>query len=211
MSLNAAELKLLIAEGEGLTVEFKEKYTPRIDRDIVAMANSSGGFILLGVGDDRRVTGEKLTNQMKAEISSLARNCDPHVPMAKISQDGMTQKMTQKEVRLVFRAAADRSFERLPCKGFSPENVQLSAVRDFLKETGADLKSGSEKTDSGWTASGVPAGRRRGDVGAAGAADDEPGYGPAEDGGQGRGVRGQAVKNRGKNKGAVLFGDGFFA
>ncbi|KAF0124452.1 MAG: ATP-dependent DNA helicase RecG [Elusimicrobia bacterium] len=138
--MNAAELKLLIAEGEGLTVEFKEKYTPRIDRDIVAMVNSSGGFILLGVSDDRRVTGEKLTNQMKAEISSLARNCDPHVPMAKISQDGMTQKMTQKEVRLVFRAAADRSFESLPCKGFSPENVQLSAVRDFLKETGADLK-----------------------------------------------------------------------
>ena len=165
--MDAKELKLLIAEGEGLTVEFKEKYTPRIDRDIVAMANSSGGFILLGVSDDRRVTGEKLTNQMKAEISSLARNCDPHISIAKISQvggvvvlevpegpekpyscssgyfrrlDGMTQKMTQKEVRLVFRAAADRSFESLPCKGFSPENVQLSAVRDFLKETGADLK-----------------------------------------------------------------------
>lgn len=42
--MNSERLKLLIAEGEGLTVEFKEKYTSKIDRDIVAMANSRGGF-----------------------------------------------------------------------------------------------------------------------------------------------------------------------
>ena len=34
-------VKLLIREGEGLTVEFKEKYTSRIDEDIVAFANSN--------------------------------------------------------------------------------------------------------------------------------------------------------------------------
>ncbi len=34
------ELHLLVKEGEGLTVEFKEKFTPKIDRDIVAMANA---------------------------------------------------------------------------------------------------------------------------------------------------------------------------
>lgn len=39
------ELKLLVAEGEGLTVEFKEKFTPKIDRDLVALANVRGGFI----------------------------------------------------------------------------------------------------------------------------------------------------------------------
>ena len=33
--MNIEQLKLLIAEGEGLTVEFKEKYTPKIDRDII--------------------------------------------------------------------------------------------------------------------------------------------------------------------------------
>ncbi|MDP2866204.1 MAG: ATP-binding protein, partial [Elusimicrobiota bacterium] len=165
--MNNEQLKLLIAEGEGLTVEFKEKYTSKIDRDIVALANSRGGFILLGVSDDGRITSEKLTNQLKAELSSLARNCDPHISITKITQigdvvaievseglekpyscssgyfrrlDGMTQKMTQKEVRLIFRAAADLSFESLPCKGFSFENVQLGKVRTFLKEAGASLK-----------------------------------------------------------------------
>jgi predicted HTH transcriptional regulator len=37
------DLKLIIAEGEGLSVEFKEKYTPKIDRDLVAFANTKGG------------------------------------------------------------------------------------------------------------------------------------------------------------------------
>ena len=42
------ELKLLIAEGEGLTVEFKERFTPRVLEDMVAFANGRGGQILLG-------------------------------------------------------------------------------------------------------------------------------------------------------------------
>lgn len=34
------QVKLFIREGEGLTVEFKEHYTSRVDEDIVAFANS---------------------------------------------------------------------------------------------------------------------------------------------------------------------------
>ena len=50
--MNLEKLKLLIAEGEGLTVEFEEKYTSKIDRDIVAFANARGGYIILGVNDE---------------------------------------------------------------------------------------------------------------------------------------------------------------
>lgn len=41
--MDDAQIKLLIAEGEGLMAEFKEKYTSKIDRDIVALANAWGG------------------------------------------------------------------------------------------------------------------------------------------------------------------------
>ena len=41
-TITADQVKLLIREGEGLTVEFKERYTPRIDQDIVAFANAKG-------------------------------------------------------------------------------------------------------------------------------------------------------------------------
>jgi len=51
-AITAERVKILIREGEGVTVEFKERYTPRIDEDIVAFANAKGGTFLLGVRDD---------------------------------------------------------------------------------------------------------------------------------------------------------------
>ena len=56
-TITAKQVKLLIREGEGLAVEFKERYTPRIDQDLVAFSNARGGTLLLGVRDDGSVTG----------------------------------------------------------------------------------------------------------------------------------------------------------
>jgi predicted HTH transcriptional regulator len=59
----------LVAEGEGLRVEFKRLVhsAPKIARSITAFANTSGGVILIGVDDDRRIVGiqsEKETLQV---------------------------------------------------------------------------------------------------------------------------------------------------
>ena len=59
-NMNLRLLNLLIKEGEGLTIEFKERFTSRIDQDIVAFANSKGGKILLGVSDNGNISGEKI-------------------------------------------------------------------------------------------------------------------------------------------------------
>lgn len=161
------ELKLLISEGEGLTVEFREKYTSRITEDIVALSNAKGGYILFGVNDRGKIIGETLTNKLKGDIVSLARNCEPHINLKKISQigkvivievvegdekpyscsagyfrrlDAVTQKMAQKEVRTMFRETTDVFFESLPCKDFSFEDVSLAKVRAFLKEAETSFK-----------------------------------------------------------------------
>ena len=49
----SSKVDLLIKEGEGFAVEFKERFTSRISEDMVAFANSRGGTILLGVRDDQ--------------------------------------------------------------------------------------------------------------------------------------------------------------
>ena len=161
------ELKLFIKEGEGLTIEFKEKYSPKIDRDIVAMANAKGGVIILGVCDDGKMIGEKLTNPMKADITSLARNCEPHIALTKISRvdnvvvlevpegkekpyscssgyfrrlDAVTQKMTQVEVRTVFRQTTDMAFEDLQRKECSLSDISLAKIKTFLNEAETSFK-----------------------------------------------------------------------
>lgn len=72
------ELSLVLDEGEGYRIEFKEQIA-NLDREMVAFANASGGFIFLGISDDRRVIGFKTDNRVKSQIQDIANNCDPPV------------------------------------------------------------------------------------------------------------------------------------
>ena len=70
------KLPLALAEGEGQRIEFKEALS-RVDREMVAFANASGGSIFVGVDDHGEVRGIEVTNRLKSQIQDLARNSDP--------------------------------------------------------------------------------------------------------------------------------------
>ena len=55
------DLRKLVARGEGLTIEFKRKASDpaKIVREMVAFANTVGGVLLVGVGDDGTIPGLK--------------------------------------------------------------------------------------------------------------------------------------------------------
>jgi len=72
------ELNIILKEGEGYKVEFKEKVS-NIDKELVAFANSSGGKILIGVTDDGRIKGVNITNRLKSMIQDIANNCRPPI------------------------------------------------------------------------------------------------------------------------------------
>ncbi|MER5564348.1 ATP-binding protein [Streptomyces sp. NPDC002506] len=60
MTLERVRELVAIGQPESLTLEYKEKYTPRIPTSVAAMANSYGGLILVGVTEsniDDRVVG----------------------------------------------------------------------------------------------------------------------------------------------------------
>ena len=62
---------------EPLTVDFKEKASPRLAECVASMANAHGGLILVGLTDtDRKITGVK-TETMAHVADMLATRLDP--------------------------------------------------------------------------------------------------------------------------------------
>lgn len=160
--LTSEQVNLLIREGEGLTVEFKEHYTSRIDEDIVAFANAKGGDVILGVRDEGTITGVNLTNELKAKINSLARNCKPSIVVDIIQVgkvvvilvpegsekpyacgsgyyrrlDATTQKMSHDELRIMFAENEPLPFEEKTVRNFTFDDISKAKVSAFVKEAG---------------------------------------------------------------------------
>lgn len=53
------QLEILLQEGEGIMLEYKESLSASFARELVALVNTLGGRILLGVRDDGSVVGMK--------------------------------------------------------------------------------------------------------------------------------------------------------
>ena len=163
---DAHKINMIIQEGEGLAVEFKEHFSPRIVEDMVAFANTKGGIIILGVRDNKTVIGEELTNDLKARINSLGRNCTSPI-QAKIRQvknlvvidvpqgdekpygcgagyfrrlDGTTQKMSNHELRIMFREHEVISFEEKINKEVTWQDISRDKIKNFLKEADIGIK-----------------------------------------------------------------------
>ncbi len=78
--MTSQDTQSIIAFGEGQTVEFKESSSAsKLDKEIVAFANASGGTIYCGISDNGEVVGTTVSNAIKSQIQDLARNCDPPI------------------------------------------------------------------------------------------------------------------------------------
>lgn len=55
------DLKALVSQGEGQHLEFKRRASSgeKIVRELIAFANTSGGTLLVGIGDDKTIPGLK--------------------------------------------------------------------------------------------------------------------------------------------------------
>src|SRR3989344_7310880 len=84
--MDKKEFDFILKKGEDYKIEFKENING-IDKDIVAFSNTDGGLILVGVADDRNIKSIMVSNRVKGEIQSIARNCDPPINV-KISEYG---------------------------------------------------------------------------------------------------------------------------
>ncbi|TDB58102.1 AlbA family DNA-binding domain-containing protein [Arundinibacter roseus] len=79
-------LKELVRQGEGDTLEFKLKsnHPERIVREIVAFANSGGGKLLIGVGDDKAIKGLKYADEDEYILErAIEKYCTPAISYTK--------------------------------------------------------------------------------------------------------------------------------
>jgi len=156
--MKSKELKLLIKEGEGYKIEFKESLS-NIDKEMVAFANSSGGRILLGVTDDGQIKGISVSNRLKSQIQDISNNCRPK-PFILFEEIGNilvinvregtdkpyecasgffkrigpnSQKITRNEIIEIFKSEGKVKFDELIEPKFNyPKDFDRNKLSDFL-------------------------------------------------------------------------------
>lgn len=73
------ELDLILQEGEGYKIEFKENLNTDLNKELVAFANASGGTIFIGIRDDKTISGIQINDDLKSQIQNKANSCDAPV------------------------------------------------------------------------------------------------------------------------------------
>jgi predicted HTH transcriptional regulator len=81
--LRRQQLRELIANGESTTVEFKRKFTSadKFVRELIAMANTAGGYLLVGVDDDGKVVGIDSEKEVESQIYAAMQSVVPTLPI----------------------------------------------------------------------------------------------------------------------------------
>jgi ATP-dependent DNA helicase RecG len=160
--MKTADLDILLQEGEGVMLEYKETLSSSFARELVAFANTAGGRILLGVRDNGTVKGIADTNELRARIQDIARNCDPpikillqHIGGVTVvtvresatkpvqcsdgffwRQGAVTQKLSREEIRDLFQQVGAIRFDLSICPRFRyPADFDPDKYKDWLRKS----------------------------------------------------------------------------
>ncbi|MDA3859956.1 MAG: ATP-binding protein [Melioribacteraceae bacterium] len=80
--MNIKKLKNIIAGGENLTTEFKQRFSThtKIAKEIIAFANTIGGILLFGIDDDGSIYGVESEKEISELIKETAESyCEPQI------------------------------------------------------------------------------------------------------------------------------------
>ena len=61
--MTGTDIDIALSKGEGLQTEFKSSFDSKVIETLVAFANTTGGSVLIGISDDRKVTGVTINRE----------------------------------------------------------------------------------------------------------------------------------------------------
>lgn len=105
------ELLELIEEGENIQCEFKRKFSTseKIAREMIAFANTKGGYLLFGVDDDKKIIGVESEKETTELVKDTALNyCEPNLDF-----DVEFKELNGKEIVIVSVPESDKKPHRL--------------------------------------------------------------------------------------------------
>ncbi|MDE0119818.1 MAG: helix-turn-helix domain-containing protein [Bdellovibrionales bacterium] len=154
------QIKTLILTGEGYHTEFKQTLEKTLIEEVCAFANSSGGYILLGVADDGTVKGIDTSNRNRSKVQDILGKLEPklkttvevkesliviHVPEGNEKPYGCSrgffmrvgansQKMTRNEILNFYKKEGRIRFgELINDKANFKKDFDSKAFKHFLK------------------------------------------------------------------------------
>ncbi|MDF2910575.1 MAG: putative transcriptional regulator [Sporolactobacillus laevolacticus] len=132
---------------EGLTLELKRQFVDDLRKTVVAFANTDGGVIYVGIGDDGKIIGVQNPDGEMLKLTNMIR--DAIKPDITLFTSCTTESMEGKIVIKVTVQKGTESPYYLSGKGMRPEGVFVrqgpssvpateSAIRRMIKETDGD-------------------------------------------------------------------------
>ena len=157
---------------ESDTVELKVEWTARVFESVAALANTEGGWVLLGVRDDGTVKGFDVSDKNQRDISGrIADKLRFNVPLHVLEQDGKTilemvvpcssvlvayegrylirvgttnRDMTPAEIQNRALRNSGQSWDALVAPGTWPGSVSDEAVEERVRQTRFRFELGME-------------------------------------------------------------------
>lgn len=160
--MNAETFAAWLATGEGEQIEFKEKYSSRVIESLVALANTAGGRVLIGVNDHGQVVGLADPDRAAESVISACREAvsPPLAPtvesvklpegivvVARVQATGrmhvkggavfvrhgrQTRRASGEEIRLLTLRETPEVYETLPATGTTWNHLNLARLREYF-------------------------------------------------------------------------------
>lgn len=129
-------IKTLLKEKEGLKLDFKQKITSKekIAKTLSAFANSEGGFIVIGMSDNKKITGIDPEEERYMIESANEDYCVPSVELIfdeiKVSDDEVIATENSDEKTLLLVKVRKSQGALIYCKNKAGELKAYRRIKD---------------------------------------------------------------------------------